>query len=486
MASKLLKKIIMTEQEAIEFCKNNPVSAAKIILMVDKLEARIKELEARLNMDSTNSSKPPSTDNKLSKKKKSSTTTSKKKRGAQTGHKGKTLKIVANPDKIEILRPTHCKCCNKSLRHIDSSKFEKRQLFDLPEIKMQVTEYQAHSIKCKECHTINKAEFPDNLNANTQYGDNLKAFVSYLNAYQMLPYERISETIQDLTSHKMSTGSIYNFLNTHYEKLEEFENRLGQSLIKEDVLHSDETGVNIKAKLHWIHVASSSIMTYYMLHQKRGRDAIDDMGIIPDYKGILVHDYWTPYNHYNNCNHSYCNAHILRELNGITEKESVSWSNNMHTLLTNMNIAVHKAKNSDKAALSQEQIKKFIKHYAKIIKSANNYYQPPDDTTKKARGRPKQEKGKNLLDRLSKHQDEQLRFLSDFRVPFTNNLAERDLRMIKVKEKISGTFASFKGGEIFCRIRSYISTLKKNNVAVLQGIRDALDGKAYIPVGVGC
>jgi len=222
-----------------------------------------------------------------------------------------------------------------------------------------------------------------------------------------------------------------------------------------------------------------------MVHQKRGRVAMDDMKIIPNYTGVLVHDHWTQYNNYTNCSHSYCNAHILRELNGVTEKESVLWSQDMHKLLTDMNIAVHKAKENDKTAISQEQIKKFIKNYEKIIKSANNYYPPPEKSLKKTRGRPKQEKGKNLLDRLSKYQDETLRFFSDFSVPFTNNLAERDLRMIKVKEKISGSFASFKGGEIFCRIRSYISTLKKNNISVLQGLSDALAGKAYVPLRVG-
>jgi len=476
----------MTEQEAINFCKNNPEAAAKIILMVDKLEERIKELESRLNINSTNSSKPPSTDNKLTKVKKPSNTNSKKKRGAQVGHKGKNLKIVATPDITEILLPTNCSYCNKSLQNINSSKYEKRQLFDLPDIKMQVTEYQAHWVECKKCHTLNKAEFPDNLKATTQYGDNLKSLVSYLNSYQMLPYERIAELIEDLTSHKIGIGTIYNFLNTHYDKLEKFEDKLKQSLLKEDVLYSDETGINIKAKLHWIHVASSSVMTYYMLHQKRGHIAMEDMNIISNYNGILVHDHWKPYNRYNNCTHSYCNAHILRELNGITEKESVIWSEDMHVLLKNMNIAVHKAKDSDKAALSREQIKKFIKNYEKITQSANNYYPPPDNNIKKARGRPKQKKGKNLLDRLLKYQDEQLRFLNDFRVPFTNNQAERDLRMIKVKEKISGSFASFKGGEIFCRIRSYISTLKKNNIAVLKGLREALIGKSYVAVGTGC
>ena len=170
----------MTEQEAIEFCKNNPESAAKIILMVERLEERIKELESRLNMDSTNSSKPPSTDNKLTKKKNLSNSTSKKKQRAQTGHKGKSLKIVATPNKTEVLFPTSCSCCGSFLEDTDSLKYEKRQLFDLPEVNMNVTEYQTHSLECKECHTINKAKFPDNIKAVTQYGDNLKSFISYL------------------------------------------------------------------------------------------------------------------------------------------------------------------------------------------------------------------------------------------------------------------------------------------------------------------
>ena len=212
---------------------------------------------------------------------------------------------------------------------------------------------------------------------------------------------------------------------------------------------------------------------------------MDDMNIINNYNGILVHDHWSPYNKYTNCTHSYYNAHIIRELNGITEKESVIWSQDMHKLLMDMNIAVHKAKDSCKTELSQAQISKFIRSYSKITQCANKYYPTPDKDLKKTRGRPKQVKCKNSLDRLLKYQDKTLRFLSDFRVPFTNNLAEIDLRMIKVKEKISGSFASFKGGEMFCRIRSYITTLKKNNISVLQGLSDALAGKAYVPVQTG-
>jgi len=483
----------MTNQEAIEFCKTNPQSAAQIILRVEQLEAlvvaqkeQIKKLESQLNMNSKNSSKPPSTDNKLKKDKKDKKKQafSKNKRGGQKGHKGHTLKISQTPDKVEHLIPTECSCCGKSLENSKSINVEKRQVFDIPPVKIQVTEYQAHTKECPHCHAHNKAKFPENVKSPVQYGNRLKAFVSYLNAYQMIPYERIVEFIEDLTNHRISTGTVYNFLHIHYNQLKNFETILQKELISKEILHSDETGINIKAKLHWIHVASSSKLTYYMLHTKRGKDAINDMNIIPNYKGILVHDHWAAYNKYTNCSHSYCNAHVLRELEGITQNDNVQWSKDMHTLLTTMNKAVHRAKDNNKESLSDAQIKKFTKSYEKITKSALKLYplsKPPD---KKQKGKQKQSKAKNLLDRLLKYKNEHLRFISDFRVPFTNNQAEKDLRMIKVKEKISGSFASFKGGEMFCRIRSYISTLKKNKLSVFKGLESVLNGELVLPMGV--
>ena len=473
----------MTEPEAIEFCKNNPEAAAKIIMMVEALTKRVAELEEKLSLNSTNSSKPPSSDNKLTKASKR-VNQSNKKRGAQLGHKGKTLKLSATPNKIEVLLPLICNSCQHNLESIKSTKIERRQLIELPEIRMYTTEYQAHTKICPCCSNKTKAEFPKGIKATTQYGDNLKSFISYCNSYQMLPYERISELIEDLVSHKISVGSIYNFLQTQYEELYLFQQNVKKELLKEEVIHSDETGINIQGKLHWIHVASSSYLTYYQLHKKRGKIAMDDMGILANYKGTAVHDHWRAYNQYT-CNHAYCNAHVLRELTRTSEVENVQWSRDMFNSLTQMNVAVHKAKDKNKESLSSNQIKKFTKKYTKICNSANNYYPPPENE-KISRGRPKQKKGKNLLDRLLKYQKETLRFLNDFKVPFTNNLAERDLRMIKVKEKISGCFASFHGGEIFCRIRSYISTLKKNNFPVLQGLKDALEGKSYVPCGGGC
>ena len=210
---------------------------------------------------------------------------------------------------------------------------------------------------------------------------------------------------------------------------------------------------------------------------------MDEMGVLPKYKGIAVHDHWSSYNKYS-CSHSFCNAHHLRELNFITQSEKVIWSENMHTLLGTMNKAVHKAKRKGKACLSKYKATQFTQYYETICQSAMVYY-PPPDTKIKVRGRVAQAKGKNLLDRFVEHQEEVLRFSSDFNVPFTNNLAERDLRMIKVKEKISGTFASFKGAEIFARIRGYISTVKKNNRPVLEELNNVLNGNPYTPVGLG-
>ena len=329
----------MTKQEAENiFNQGKEAVISKLMEFSD----RLKKLENAILTDSTNSSKPPSSDNKLSNTKKIKTSKSSNKKGAQLGHKGNNLKLSNTPNTIKEILPTKCKCCNKSLAKNLSIKHERRQVFDLPNIEINITEYQAHTKQCSKCNTINKASFPENINGVTQYGNNIITFASYCNTYQMLPYKRISELIFDLTSHNISTGVIYNFLTSQYNSTEVFEDKLIKELIKEKVLHSDETGVNVQGKLNWIHVISSSIMTYYMIHQKRGKEAMDSMGILPHYNNILVHDHFYPYNKYS-CIHSYCNAHILRELNGIIVKDNTLWSKDMFNLLTNMNIAVHKA-----------------------------------------------------------------------------------------------------------------------------------------------
>jgi len=477
---------MMTKQEAIDFCKNNPEAAADIILMVEKLEARIKELEARLGLNSTNSSKPPSSDNKLTKNKKRQPSNSNKKRGAQKGHKGNTLSFSSTPDHIKEISPSTCACCHHSLQTAKRLNVDKRQVFDLPKITIEVTEYQSYTKHCPYCNKANKLPFPKGVNASVGYGDNLKSFINYCNTHQMLPYMRISELVEDLTTHKISVGTIHNFLSSHYNALEGYETAIKQRLLEEALLHSDETGINIQGKLHWIHVASSSTLTYYTLHQKRGKEAMEAMGILPNYTGIVVHDHWSSYNSYRSCAHSFCNAHILRELQAVIEHEDLPWAKDMKRWLLQTHKAVIRAKKEQKAQLDPFQVNAFTKGYETITKSAQCCYDPPPKRERGQRGRIKQKKGKNLLDRLVKYQEETLRFMHDFRVSFTNNQAERDLRMVRVKEKVSGCFASFNGGEMFARIRGYISTLKKNKVPVLQGLRDALKGEAYVPAWEGC
>lgn len=481
----------MTFDEAVDFCKNNPEIAALMLLEIEKIKVEldrandeIKRLNDIISKDSSNSSKPPSSDNRLNKSVKKARSAGKSKRGAQRGRKGTNLKIVSNPNKVEILELLECSHCQKNLSGVPASNISKRQLFDLPEIKMEVTQFEQHTKVCPCCNNINKPDFPLNVNSYVQYGDTLKSFIAYLNTYQMIPYDRISEMIEDLASHEISNGTIYNILQNCYDKLKHYEDTIKTAVLKEKVIHCDETGVNVKGRLSWIHTVSSSFITYYRLHQKRGKETMDEMAILPNYKGIAVHDHWSPYNRYQ-CSHSFCNAHHLRELNFIAQSEKALWAKDMHKLLTNINIEVHKSKQSDKSSLSTSKLAKFLKYYDDICNSALMYYPPPNNT-KKTRGKTKQPKGKNLLDRFIKYKNEILRFATNFIVPFTNNLAERDLRMIKVKEKISGCFASFKGGEIFARIRGYISTLKKNGKSVLKELNNVLKGRAYIPVGVGC
>jgi len=444
------------------------------------LKEEIKELKEQLNKNSRNSSKPPSTDNKFKEKVSSKSKNRNKKRGGQKGSKGNNLKKSDSPDKIKVLEDTVCKNCKHSLKEVEVKSISSKQVFDIPKVEMQVTEFQQYQKICPCCKTVNKPEFPTGLNSYVQYGENIKTLIAYLNTYQMVPYERIGELVEDFTLHKMSTGTIYNILENFHNKLKVFEEKSKESLLKSAVIHVDETGTKVGGKLHWSHVVSTSVLTYYMIHEKRGSKAIDDMEILPLFEGVAVHDHWKAYNKYE-CEHSFCNAHILRELNAVIENENLLWANDMHTLLTRMNKYIYSLKEKGKISPSKGKIQQFYQQYDDICKSAEQYYPPPLEIPKSKR-KPKQSKSKNLLDRLIEYKDETLRFFINLLVPFTNNLAERDLRMLKVKEKISGCFASFKGVEIFNRIRGFISTMKKNNRSVLKELANVLNGEVYMPV----
>ncbi len=450
----------------------------------NSLKQEIKKLKESSSKDSTNSSKPPSTDNGFKEKESKKEKNTKRKRGGQKGSTSNNLKKSDNPDIIEVLESSTCSNCSHSLLDVEAKSVSIKQVFDIPPVTMQVTQLEQHSKVCPCCNTVNKPDFPEGLNSYVQYGDNIKTFIAYLNTYQMVPYERITELVEDFTSHKMSSGTVYNILKDFYNKLDTFERQTKEQLLKSPVINVDETGTKVGAKLHWSHVISTSVLTYYMIHAKRGSEAIDDMEILPYYDGVAVHDHWKPYYKYE-CIHSFCNAHILRELNGVIENESVLWASDMHKLLTQMNDYIYSLKEKSKTSPSKGKIQQFYQRYDNICKSAQNYYPPPIEIPKTKR-KPKQSKGKNLLDRLVEHKEGTLMFFVNLLVPFTNNLAERDLRMLKVKEKISGCFASFKGAQMFNRIRGFISTMKKNNRPVLEELGNVLKGEAYMPVGAEC
>lgn len=471
----------LTEEEAYQLCISEPRMMAKLIVKLQNLQDRVDELERRLGLNSNNSSKPPSTDSPYAPKIKA-TTNFKRKAGAQKGREGKNLKMAAHPDTVIVSSAKICCECGTSLADTNSHLVASRQVFDLPVLKIQVSEYQVHTKKCPCCKTINKGTFPDDITAPTQYGKRLDAAISYLSVHQMLPYERITQVMNDLFGHPISEGVILNALSRVQTHLSSFNALAKEALLESKVIHVDETGINVRGKLHWVHIALSESAAMCLLHPKRGVDAIKQMDILPKYTAIAVHDHWKPYESIGGSfTHAFCNAHHLRELNRVTEQDHHLWSEAMSKLLLSAHQKVNHAKANKTEALSPRMIKRFNTWYDAIVQSAGVYNRVNQKESGK-RGRIKQTFAKNLLDRLIKYKDETLKFATNFDVPFTNNEAERGLRMLKVKEKISGCFMSQKGGRIFMNIYAYILSVKKNGINIMQALLDAMNGKPFMPL----
>lgn len=445
---------------------------------IAELKERIKTLEDRLNRNSRNSSKPPSTDNFV--RPKSQRQKSERPPGGQKGHPGHTLKMVENPDHIITHQVSACEECRRSLEKEPTTGYERRQRFDLPPIKVEVVEHRAEIKPCPYCGYLNKAAFPKEVQQPVQYGPHLKAIAVYLSQYQLLPYERTSELFADLFGHQLSQATLVNANNTACEILEPVENEIKQQLITSPLVHFDETGLYINGRREWLHVASTERLTSYGVHAKRGYEATEAMGILPEFQETAMHDFWKPYFKYL-CRHALCNAHHLRDLTGILEQDKQDWPKDMIDLLLEIKKIVEENRaTTDK--LDPEKIKSFEERYDQIIEKGLAENPPPtlEDQPKK-RGRKKQSKAKNLLDRLKEHYRETLAFMYDFSIPFDNSQAERDIRMTKVQQKISGTFRSTQGAKTFCRIRGYISTVRKSSVSVIDAIQAALEGNPFIP-----
>ncbi len=443
-----------------------------------QLKAQIAELTSQLNQNSRNSSRPPSMDGF----RRPQTPRKKGERppGGQKGHKGHTLSL-AEPDFVIPHTVANCSHCGASLENVEPISEERRQVFEIPPIWMLVLEHLAERKQCPHCGCIHSAEFPDGVTNHVQYGANLKAFLVYLHVYQLLPYDRTSEMVFDLLGHSISPATVVSAVSECSQNLTGVEETIRKLLQDTSILHVDETGMRVKGTRHWLHVASTDLLTYYRYHRNRGAKATDAMGILPEFHGTVVHDFWSTYFKYS-CSHAICNAHLLRELRGITENFRHQWSEALDDLLNEIKIAVDVEKEKRRGLLTPEAIAAFEERYQEILNAGEEETktsEPPEEPGK--RGKKKQSKAKNLLDRCRKYQEDILRFMRDFTVPFTNNQAERDLRMMKLKQKISGTFRSEKGAENFCRTRGFISTIKKHDLPVLAELRDVFKGTPFMP-----
>jgi transposase len=442
----------------------------------DKLamvEAENVELKRRLGLDSSNSSKPPSSDG-LKKKPRiagSLRGRSGKISGGQKGHEGGTLRQVADPDAVVRHEACACERCGSRLDANSATGHEKRQVFDIPERALLVTEHQATIYRCRHCRGETKAAFPDGVVSATQYGDRLRAAAIYLNVQQLIPEDRVAQALSDLFgAAAICPASIVAWVGRKARQLRPVYEAIGQRVAEAAVRHLDETGYRIAGKLHWLHTTSSLLFTFYRAGEKRGDIPRDLQG------GVVVHDHFLPYRGMDKVDHAFCNAHILRELQALIEIDKEPWAEAMRDMLLSANAAVNEARQAGETALPPKTVAAFVERYWEAIRLGLSFHRqlPKLPQSAGARGgRPKQREGQNLLERLKTFKTETLRFLTDFDVPFTNNLAEQDLRMMKVKMKISGSFRTLEGAQTFASLRSIVSTARKQGFNILQILTQA-------------
>ena len=369
--------------------------------------------------------------------------------------------------------------CGVTLEDTEVVGYQKRQVFDIPPIQLEVTEHQAEIKICSCCGTANTASFPHDVTASVQYGSRVKALAVYLNNYQFVPLERISEFFEDVIGHRPSEAITLQANITCAESVKPANEAIKEQLINADVVNFDETGLQVENKLNWLHVACTPDLMYYNVHRKRSREVMDAIGILPEFGGTAVHDHWRPYFGYDNLKHGLCNAHYLRDTIFVYEQYGQEWAEKISRCLPDIKEEVDLVRHySDH--LDPEKIEEYEARYDKIIEDRLERNPPPQKEPGKL-GRAKQSPPKNLLERLKEHKREVFVFMYDFSVPFDNNQAERDVRMMKVKQKVSGTFRAAEGADVFCGIRGYISTARKNGCRVLDAIHDALRGSPFIP-----
>jgi transposase len=452
---------------------------AQMQQQLKQLGEQMQALQEQLKKDSHNSHLPPSSD-RFHRQPRSLRKSSGKKAGGQPGHPGSTLLLSQTPDRVIVHPVERCEHCQRDLREVESLQVERRQVIDLPHKRVLVIEHQAQQKCCPTCQQISSAPFPENVSAPVQYGAAFGAVGVYLVQQQLLPYERACEVMQDLLGPTMSEGTLQTLVQRCAERLCPVEQQIKAALAQAEVLHQDETGLYVAGKRHWMHVSATEQLTHYAVHAKRGHEALDAIGILRDFHGVSVHDGWQSYWRYA-CEHGLCNVHHLRELIFLYEQLQQGWAEQMQELLLDMKAAVEQARAEGRKALHFLEVQDWKTRYAALLREAYQANPPDPPPEARRRGRRKQSPARNLLDRLSTHQDAVLAFLENFAVPFDTSLAERAIRMVKVQQKVSGCFRSVAGAHAFARIRGYLSTLRKQGMPVLTALEQALVGHPVFP-----
>jgi transposase/uncharacterized coiled-coil protein SlyX len=451
--------------------------------LIARLQARVVELERRLGKDSSNSSKPPSSDG-LGKParagRQDDERAARRRPGKQPGAPGAHLAQVAQPDEVALHAPDRCGGCGATLADAPVVGVEARQVFDLPPLRLLATEHRAERRRCG-CGTTTAAAFPDHVRAAACYGPRVRALVCYLCVHQHLPVDRAAQLLADVLGASVATGTLAAVLAEGAAGLDGFLANIRDQLAAAPVAHFDETGARVAGRLHWVHSASTSLLSLFTVHAKRGKVAMDQAGVLPGFVGVAVHDGWAPYWRYE-VTHALCGAHLLRELEAITDEPGQGWAAGMAELLVDAKLVADRARAAGAGRVEGAARARLHARYERLLADGRAVNPPPPASSRRRRrGRARRSPAGRLLARLDTHRDEVLRLLDDCRVPFDNNQAERDLRMVKLQQKISGCWRTLAGAEAFLALRSYLATARKHGRNPLAVLGQLFEGRPWLP-----
>lgn len=444
---------------------------------VAALRAENAELRRRLGMDSTNSSQPPSSDSPFTKPApKSLRRKSGRKPGGQPGHPGATLSLVDNPDERQRHEPGPCTGCGASLAHAPEVGMERRQVFDLPPITVRVTEHQVIARRCA-CGTTTRGSAPDGVTGPVQYGPRITAIVLYLYVGQFLSKKRTAAALAELFGTPVCEGSVAAMARRAADGLEEFRTQVGDRIAAAGVAGFDETGLRVAGALHWVHCARTEKYTLITCHPKRGTEGIDDAGVLGRFRGVAVHDAWAPYDTYPHAEHQLCCAHALRELQAVTDAAPGDadwcWATQAADALVAMQRLVTQAIAAGADALQADALAEQVALYRSAVQIGITHTAARSSETMK--------KHNALARRLRDRQGDYLRFTHDWRIPPDNNGSERDIRMVKLRQKVSGCLRTLTGAKQFCAIRSYLSTAAKHGQRLFDVLVMLVEGRPWLP-----